>query len=256
MNALPTLRSHSAANDAAWLAAADVADIAAQLVVPYRLIGGIAVTLLAHALDATQLAPMRETADADMGVSLDVIGDERLLAALTQRGYTQMESNRFTRSTEGRDLVIDVLAPSYVGELVTNQAHGALIVDEVPGLILALRLEPVEAVLSAVLSDGSDLPMSLLLPDVRAMLVLKAFAYRGRVSDDDALDIWRLLEAANAVGITAADWPTGADGRDGARLLHTYFAAPGSGGPARAAEGHAAQARIRALTHRVVPGVP
>lgn len=41
-----------------------------ELDVPYRLIGGIAVTLLVHAHGASALAPTRETADADMGVSL------------------------------------------------------------------------------------------------------------------------------------------------------------------------------------------
>src|SRR5660398_246762 len=47
MSAL-SLLSPSAATDAAWLAAADVADVAAQLQVRYRLVGGIAITLLTH----------------------------------------------------------------------------------------------------------------------------------------------------------------------------------------------------------------
>lgn len=125
-------------------------------------------------------------------------------------------------------------------------------VDEVPGLLLALRLDPVHVALTATLSDGAELTTTLLLPDVRAMLVLKAFAYRGRMGSADALDVWRLLEAANAAGLTPDDWPKGADGRDGSRLLHAHFAAPGSGGEGRAAPARDAQARIRALTHRIV----
>lgn len=38
------------------------------------------------------------------------------------------EFNRFARQDDrGRRLVIDVLAPSYVGRLETNQAHGVLV---------------------------------------------------------------------------------------------------------------------------------
>lgn len=67
-----TLTSPSRATDAGWLAAADIAAITRALDVPYRLVGGLAVTLLVHAHDAAGVAPARETADADLGVPFHV----------------------------------------------------------------------------------------------------------------------------------------------------------------------------------------
>ena len=69
------LRSPSAATDSAWVAASDVAELARRLGIPYRLVGGIAVTLLTHVHGADDRAPDRETADADMGVPRQVLAD-------------------------------------------------------------------------------------------------------------------------------------------------------------------------------------
>lgn len=248
------LTSTSAATDAAWLAAADVATIARELGVEYRLIGGIAITLLVHHHQVDHLVPARETADADMGVGFDVLADDALPEALRRAGYTAQESNRFVRQDDhGRRRVIDVLAPSYVGRLQTNQAHGSLVVDEVPGLAEALRLLPAQVPVLATLTDETDVPMLLHLPDVRAALLLKAYAYRGRWSHRDALDIWRLLEAASNAGHRTGDWPTGLGGRDAAQILHEFFARPSARGPKLATGDPAAQARLRALVRQVVP---
>ncbi len=134
MNAL-VLTSTSRATDAGWLAAADIASIAGELDVPYRLVGGLAVTLLVEAHGAGGLAPSRETADADLGVPFDVCGDERLRQALLCAGYDQVQGNRFARiDGDGRELVIDVLTTSYTGRLEENQERGQLVVDAIPGL--------------------------------------------------------------------------------------------------------------------------
>ena len=60
---------------------------------------------------------------------------------------------------------------------------------------------------------------------------MKAYAYAGRLSDNDALDIWRLLQSASNAGHTAADWPTRSTARDAAVILHQHFATPRGGEP-------------------------
>ena len=71
------------------------------------LIGGIAVTLLVHAHGASALAPTRETADADMGVSLDVVGDARLVDALRQRGSARIEVGEFADAIADYSKIIE-----------------------------------------------------------------------------------------------------------------------------------------------------
>lgn len=89
------LSSMSAATDAAWLAAADVSAIAHGLGAEYRLIGGIAISLLVHHHGVGAGVPDRDTADADMGVPFEVLSDDRLPGALLAYGYSPVESNRF-----------------------------------------------------------------------------------------------------------------------------------------------------------------
>jgi hypothetical protein len=245
----PLLLSTSRATDAGWLAAADIAAVASGLDVPYRLVGGLSVTLLVHALDATDLAPPRETADADMGVPFDVCSDERLLAALLDAGYRQAEGNRFVRRVGERELVIDVLTPSYEGRIVTNQEHGQLVVDEIPGLHTALLEPPTVVEVTAALTDGTEVSTTLHLPDIGAALVMKAHAYIGRLARSDAIDVHRLLEAANVAGRTSTDWPARVEARAAARILHDRFAASR---PNQFLSSTAA-ARVRLLVRRVVP---
>ncbi len=164
-----------------------------------------------------------------------------------------MQGNRFVRvDADGRELVVDVLTTSYTGRMESNQERGQLVVDAIPGLHTALR-EPATAVeLTAVLTDGTELHTTLLLPDVAAALVLKAYAYRGRYAGSDAVDIHRLLEAANVAGRTAADWPGRTEGRDAAHVLHTSFGAAASerctAGSRRARPAPGAEDRRHALT--------
>lgn len=248
-----TLASTSNAEDAAWLAVADVAEVATDLGIDYRLIGGNSVALLVQVYDAATQVPGRATADADMGASFEVCADPRLVPALTALGYDRRSGNRFTRTKDTRALVIDVLAPSYLGRLIPNQTHGDLVLDEIPGLLEALLLPPVNVAASVILTDTTQLDVHVSLPDVRAALVMKAHAYAGRLSDNDALDIWRLLQSASNARHIATDWPTGSTARDAAVILHRHFATPRSGGPGRATPNRTNQARIRALIAQVVP---
>src|SRR5690242_17228900 len=114
----------------------------------YRIVGGHMVTLLVAAYGVSDQVPLRETADADFGAVPHVIADSRLPEALRGRGYTAAgAANRFVRRQEDAegplDLAIDILAPSYHGRLLSNQRHGDLIVDEIPGLAFALARPPV-----------------------------------------------------------------------------------------------------------------
>ena len=112
-----TLASTSNAEDAGWLAVADVAAVATDLGIDDRLIGGNSVTLLGHVHDATTQAPDRATADADKGVSFEVCADPRLVPALTALGYDRKSGNRFIRTQGTHALAID-------GPLAAAQATG------------------------------------------------------------------------------------------------------------------------------------
>lgn len=264
MSATPRLILGSAgrASDAAFQAAADLAAIAAELDVPYRLIGGNAVTLLVAVHGVGDLVPSRETADADFGAAYPVVADPGLPAALHERGYRQQSGNRFLRThslppTPGRaapswDLVIDVLAPSYVGRLLPNQPHGELVVDEVPGLNLALARDATAVTVDVTLTSGHQVTAALILPDVVSAICLKAYAYAGRLTGRDAVDLWRLLEAAFAAGITADSWPTGPTAAEAAAVLRQHFGRPGAPGLRRASDSMRDRTRIAALVAHVI----
>ncbi|MGA3526450.1 hypothetical protein [Melissospora conviva] len=253
-----SLVSTSRASDAGFLALADLADIAAALRSDYRIVGGHMVTLLVARHGVANQVPLRETADADFAAMPTVIADPRLPATLIERGYlAEGAANRFTRGTQdphGRlDLVIDILAPSFRGTLVPNQRHGDLVVDEVPGLVLALH-RPAELLDVLVrLTGGTELTMRLALPDVTSALCLKALAYRGRFASKDAVDLWRLATAAHAAGLRVSDWPTSVTGRQAAEVLHQFFGRPGAAGLKQTSPHPTDRARMQALIRDLVP---
>lgn len=255
-----SLISTSRASDAGFMASSDLDAIARKLAVDYRLIGGNAVTLLTHLHGVSGLVPARETADADFGALPEVIASSDLPAALKDHGYRQVEGNRFVRPTDHAgtelELVVDVLAPSLQGRLVTNQEYGELYVDEVPGLQLALTREPEVVELDVRLSEGTRLITRAILPDPISALALKAYAFKGRMAHRDALDVWRLLEAARASGTTAASWPKSATGRDTSRILHQYFGGTAGPGLRAVSVDRRVQARVRALVSTMVPPPP
>jgi hypothetical protein len=79
---------------------------------------------------------------AHLGVSFEVCADPRLVPALTALGYDRQCGNWFIRTQGTPAWVIDVLAPSYLGRLMSNELHGNLVVDEISGLLDALRRLP------------------------------------------------------------------------------------------------------------------
>ena len=181
-----------------------------------------------------------------------VIANPALMARLTEGGYAQTgTANRFERNHDGLTLAIDVLAPSYTGRLETNQRHGELVVDEVPGLAYALSRSAVEIELELRLTDEAPLRTTIAVPGPVAGLSLKALAYRSRYARSDAVDLWRLLEVAYAAGIRAADWPHTTTPMEAARCLHRFFNATPARLPDISPDAHV-QTRIRALVAAVV----
>ena len=159
-------------------------------------------------------------------------------------------------SDEALDLAVDLLTPSYKGRLVPNVQVGELNVDEVPGLSLALAMPPVIVDAQIVLTNRQELEVEYRLPDVVAALCMKAHAYQERLLSRDALDVWRLLEAAHAAGVIAEKWTPQGSRLDASRLLYRYFAEVGTSGPPAATRDSKQQARIRSLLRSVVAPPP
>ncbi|RZU73546.1 hypothetical protein EV384_1953 [Micromonospora kangleipakensis] len=251
------LTSTSRAADAGFLALADMSSIAAELRLDYRIVGGHMVTLLTAAHGVAGQVPMRETLDADFAALPTVIADPRLLRALAERGYQRVDAaNRFVRDRRDDlgplNLVVDILAPSYQSTLVPNQRHGDLVVDEVHGLVLALNRPATLLHLDVRLTSADELSLRVALPDVASALCVKALAYRGRFAGKDAIDLWRLLNAAYVAGLRVESWPTSVTGRDAAQILHRFFGAPGATGLKQVSARSADRTRMQALVGRIV----
>ncbi|MBM6403300.1 hypothetical protein JQN72_03445 [Phycicoccus sp. CSK15P-2] len=251
------LASTSRAGDAAHLASADIAEVAHTLGADYRLVGGNAVTLLTYVHHVAHSVPARETADADLGTRPEVIADPALATELASRGYVRPQGKRFTRTmpAEAGDLQlsVDVLAPSVTGRLETNTSIGGMVVDAIPALTLALRMPPTTVTVEARLSIDTGLTYTVNLPHVLAQLALKAHAFAGRKTQRDAIDIWRLAEAAREAGYGPTAWLAGATTRDTHRLLRQHFTTPTGAGinALRMTTGDAA--RVRLLVTRLLP---
>ena len=252
-----TLASTSRSADAGHLCAADIARIAHDANIEFRLVGGNAISLLVSVHDVAHLVPGRETNDADLGVPTEAAGARSLVEAMVEHGYEQTQGNRFARVVEHAGdpltLEIDVLVPSYSDRMVNNQPFGELVVDAIPGLSVAIAREPTQVQVATTLTTGEQLSYGVPLPDPVSALCMKAYAFRWRHAQRDALDIWRLLEVAHHVPLSPTDWPKGASGRETAAILHTHFGAAGGKGPALATHDKTSQTRIRALVNALVP---
>ena len=245
------LKSTSRAEDAGFLALADVATVAGQLGANYRRIGGHMVSILV-AVYQVKGVQSRETSDADLGVEFSVVGDQRLLDALTALGYTRPgASNRFVRPLgDDQNAVIDVLAPSFTGRHEPNQRHGNLVVDEIPGLIYALGTRAVTVELEADLTTGARIKSRIRVPSPLPALCLKLLSWDSRLAAKDATDIWRMLAVCDEAGVTPGDWPDNGTARDALAALR-QFAGIGGISLRHLAPDRSTQARIRALAQRV-----
>lgn len=155
----------SRAEEAGYLALADIARLAEQTGIDYRIVGGQMVRLHVAASGAEDPA-LRQTLDADLGVGHQVAGDPALVDGLEGLGYEWPESaNRFVRTAPGgQRLVIDLLAPSYGSRMQTTRRHGRWTVDEIPGLSFALALPGERVELHVRLLDDSTIDLIIVIP--------------------------------------------------------------------------------------------
>jgi hypothetical protein len=214
----------------------------------------------------------RETGDTDLGVPPVVVREEGLIGALLERGYQQVEGNRFARliddvpvtvggAAEPRFAVIDVLVPSYRTRARSNhRVSDNLVTTEVPGLALALQREPVLLHMELHRLNGEQLDIEVAYPDEVAALTLKAFASHVRDKPTDVVDLWRCLEVGYAAGTDTAAFSEG-EAAEAARIVRALFdRRDGAGMSALVGEQRLSDeaaderfTRIRALVQRVLP---
>ncbi|HEY0868869.1 MAG TPA: hypothetical protein VGD55_00580, partial [Acidothermaceae bacterium] len=190
------LHSTSRAEDAGFLAMRDIAAVADETAIGYRIIGGQMVRLHVALAGVTE-PTVRVTQDADMGIEAASARNPALVAGLEVLGYTRPEaSNRFIRATEsGLSLVIDVLTPAWGRRMVSNQRHGEMTVDEIPGLSLALAGTGENIDLAVTLLDETSTLFNVAIPTITSALCLKVLGWADRLAGKDAVDVWRLLRA-------------------------------------------------------------
>jgi hypothetical protein len=247
------LHSTSQAEDAGFLAMRDIAAVADDAGIEYRIVGGQMVRLHV-ALAGVEEPTIRVTLDADMGVAAASARNPALVAGMEALGYTRPgASNRFIRTTEdGLSLVIDVLAPAWGRRMVSNQQYGDIALDEIPGLSLALATPGEQIDLTVTRLDGTHVSFTLVLPDITSALCLKAVGWSARLAVKDAVDVWRLLRAHRQRIPEPIPWRDSGVQGDAVTILRRDFAQPAGGGVRAASPQRADQAEIRALTLTVL----
>jgi hypothetical protein len=246
------LSASSQAEEAGFLAMRDLAAVADDVGIEYRLVGGQMVRLHVALADVPEPV-VRITQDADMGVAARSARDPALVAGLEALGYTRPgASNRFIRTTDGLRLVIDVLAPAWGRRLVPNRQHGDIVLDEIPGLSLALAHPSEQIDLTVTMLDGTSMSFPAVIPEINSALCLKALGWSSRLAAKDAVDAWRLLRAHRQRIPEPVEWRASGVQGDAAAILRADFARPAGGGVCAATTDRAEQAEIRALTLAVL----
>lgn len=247
------LQSTSQAEEAGFLAMRDFAAVADDLGIEYRIVGGQMVRL--HVALAGVAEPViRVTQDADMGIAAASARDPALVPGLEALGYTRPgASNRFVRTTDdGLRLVIDVLAPAWGRRMVPNQQYGDIVLDEIPGLSLALASPGEQIELTVTRLDGTTASFTLVIPDITSALCLKVVSWSDRLAAKDAVDVWRLLRAHRQRIPEPIEWRDSGVQGDAVAILRQDFTRPAGGGVRAGTTDRAEQAEIRALTLAVL----
>jgi hypothetical protein len=263
------LAARSVADDLGYVALGDLANVLGAST--YRIIGGHMVTALVARWQLGEEL-YRETGDTDLGVPPVVVREEGVIGRLLERGYKQVEGNRFARpvddvpvtvrgAEELRSAVVDVLVPSYRTRARSNhRVSDDLVTTEVPGLALALKREPVLLHMQLHRLNGEQLDVEVAFPDEVAALTLKAVATQVRDRPTDVVDLWRCLEIAYAAATGAEAFAEG-DTAEAARIARALFdRRDGAGMSTLVSEQRLSEAaaderftRIRALVQRVLP---
>jgi hypothetical protein len=93
-----------------------------------------------------------------------------------------------------RTAAVDLLVPAYRSRARDTVKVGDVVTTEVPGLGDALRRPGIKTEVRVVLTDGSSLTTTVVMPDAASTLGLKAWARTVRDEERDAQDLWRCLE--------------------------------------------------------------
>ncbi|WP_051029540.1 hypothetical protein [Nocardia takedensis] len=213
--AIADMVSTTNAADLGFLALADVAAAAADIVSDeWRIIGGHMVQLLIHVYP-TPGTRLRGTADADAGVSTEIAASRYFHDRLRGRDYTDESGNRYVRDHPVGRLAVDILVPDSARR-GTDQIGGRGF-DPAPGLRLALAAPPLRVVGHVRLTSGDRLPIDVRIPDVEAAVVLKALAWQSRGADKDLVDLAGLFEIVHAHRDGLLRWELGEQPLRGAR---------------------------------------
>jgi hypothetical protein len=252
--------STSAADDAALEGLRDLVEALGEA--DYRLIGGLALSLLIHAAatDVPAEVSRRSTADNDAALTEWVLAAAAIDESLRTRSYTRTAGNRWERVREsGEASAIDVVIPSPTNRR-TSRNVGDLVVDALPGVLAALDAPPVELAVVVTLRSSETFELQVKVSSPLGLLVSKAFASNGRSKDTDWPDLWRALEIANAAGVdaTSSEWGH-PEATDAAEMLKRHLSNPNKvvtgllcpdlAGPAQQVR----TTRVRALIQRLVP---
>jgi hypothetical protein len=231
MKATFEIRSRSRANDISLIALSDLSAAANSAGLRHRVIGGQMVDLLLHYTGTHGQVIDRATADADVGVAQTAITAEQLQAfadALADRDYGQVAGDRFQRTHDRA--IIDVLAAA-VRTRRTTARLGPIVATEAGGLAFALGQPPLKVTVLAQLTDGSALdPFEVQLPQLRAAVAIKAHAWADRRHRNDAIDIARLLHAAEAAQLGPDDFAESVSLREAVAHLRRGFRTAASDG--------------------------
>lgn len=216
------LVSRTAAEDAPFRALADLTR-ALDGEKDAGVVGGHMVSILCARFPSPGTVE-RRTNDADGGVpaALAATGapHERLLAA----GYEAIEGNRYELVEEiGGTRTVDLLVPNHSSKFTSKTINGRAF-DSMPGLDLALA-QPLTVDLNVTLSNESELELKVTLPTVEGAIILKSYAWAGRLATKDAIDLHSLFRVVAANREAIGEWrldeepPLGAR-LDTARTLH------------------------------------
>lgn len=248
-----TVPAVSRSMDASLLALSDLSAAAAGAGINYRVIGGQMVALHVAAAGVAGKVPVRDTADADAGIPTGSAETHALHDALVAMGYAKRAGDRLERERGGLTLAVDVLLPAYRSRRRQNVEAGPFVAIEAGGLGYALGQPAFVVDVHATLTDRTVLrPFKVMLPGLLAALIIKGYAWQDRGHPRDALDVWRLLVAADAADIRSDGWPDGPTGREGAALLRSGFGSTVAPGTIAAAADPARRAVVAALLARVV----
>jgi hypothetical protein len=136
----------------------------------------------------------------------------------------------------------------------TNKRHGAMTLDEIPGLSLALAVPGERLDLHVRLLDDSTIDLITVVPEITAALCVKALGYANRLAPKDALDVWRLLASYRQRTPAPPPWRDTGVERDAAKILRRDFGQTSGSGVQAATNSRAEQAQIRALVLHALSG--